>query len=205
MRVLERRAKTARAAAAAAGAAPAAADATHRAIIRAEDAARGPGRAAAREHRVGRAAARRRARRTRGYGQARRAEIQQATEAVRARAAPREPQPSQSFTSLVGDFLRPMVAAVADDAAPDEPAVGWMWPVSVAWRALVRGGQRAARAPARDREEPRRAPGRRRAQLAARSRPRCDGTARVSRPTRTSGRASSPRAITIRGGNGDRR
>jgi hypothetical protein len=58
--------------------------------------------------------------------QARRAEIQHATEAVRAaRAAPREPQPSQSFTSLVGDFLRPMVAAVADDAAPDEPG-GWL-------------------------------------------------------------------------------
>ena len=57
---------------------------------------------------------------------ARQAEIQHATEAVRAaRAAPREPQPSQSFTSLVGDFLRPMVAAVADDAAPDEPG-GWL-------------------------------------------------------------------------------
>ena len=58
--------------------------------------------------------------------EARRAEIQHATEAVRAaRAAPREPQPSQSFTALVGDFLRPMVAAVADDAAPDEPG-GWL-------------------------------------------------------------------------------
>ena len=58
--------------------------------------------------------------------QARRAEIQHATEAVRAaRAAPREPQAPQSFTALVGDFLRPMVAAVADDAAPDEPG-GWL-------------------------------------------------------------------------------
>ncbi len=58
--------------------------------------------------------------------EARRAEIQQATEAVRAaRAAPREPQAPQSFTALVGDFLRPMVAAVADDAAPDEPG-GWL-------------------------------------------------------------------------------
>ena len=58
--------------------------------------------------------------------EARRAEIQHATEAVRAaRAAPHAPQPSQSFTSLVGDFLRPMVAAVADDAAPDEPG-GWL-------------------------------------------------------------------------------
>ena len=58
--------------------------------------------------------------------EARRAEIQHATEAVRAaRAAPHEPQAPQSFTSLVGDFLRPMVAAVADDAAPDEPG-GWL-------------------------------------------------------------------------------
>ena len=58
--------------------------------------------------------------------EARRAEIQHATEAVRAaRAAPREPQAPQSFTALVGDFLRPMVAAVADDAAPDEPG-GWL-------------------------------------------------------------------------------
>jgi hypothetical protein len=58
--------------------------------------------------------------------QARRAEIQHAMEAVRAaRAAPHEPQAPQSFTALVGDFLRPMVAAVADDAAPDEPG-GWL-------------------------------------------------------------------------------
>ena len=58
--------------------------------------------------------------------EARRAEIQHATEAVRAaRAAQHAPQPSQSFTALVGDFLRPMVAAVADDAAPDEPG-GWL-------------------------------------------------------------------------------
>ena len=58
--------------------------------------------------------------------EARRAEIQHATEAVRAaRAAPHEPQAPQSFTALVGDFLRPMVAAVADDAAPDEPG-GWL-------------------------------------------------------------------------------
>ena len=42
-----------------------------------------------------------------------------------ARAAPHEPQAPQSFTALVGDFLRPMVAAVADDAAPDEPG-GWL-------------------------------------------------------------------------------
>jgi hypothetical protein len=57
---------------------------------------------------------------------ARQAEIQHATEAVRAaRAAPHEPQAPQSFTALVGDFLRPMVAAVADDAAPDEPG-GWL-------------------------------------------------------------------------------
>ena len=52
-------------------------------------------------------------------------ELAQATEAVRAArlVAQHEPQAPQSFTSLVGDFLRPIV--FAEDPSPDEPG-GWL-------------------------------------------------------------------------------
>jgi len=52
-------------------------------------------------------------------------ELAQASEAVRAArlVAQHEPQPTPSFTSLVDDFLRPIV--FAEDLSPDEPG-GWL-------------------------------------------------------------------------------
>ena len=93
---------------------------------RAEDAARGPGRAAAREHRVDRAAARGRTRRARGHGRS--APGRDPTrDGGRARRA-RRPARAATLAVLHGPrrrLSRPMVAAVADDAAPDEPG-GWL-------------------------------------------------------------------------------